>query len=249
MNNYISGKESFKENKVHKKKYERFGEVIRYLNAHELSLLFDAIDNYTHKLMFEVIFELGCRVGEFVKIQVKHLNFGRSTVYFPAENTKTKHARISYLQQGLINELRSMLKQKGVITKRNDRIQKSDAYLFCPGKRCNKHYTENRIRQIFQKYVMKAGLQQVYGRDTKGRNLKMFTVHSLRHAHVMAYVVDRKVPLPIVQKQIGHQSLKTTSVYLQPQTETIAQAYQAARGKDKPPDGIYQKLTDPPKKS
>jgi len=41
--------------------------------------------------MFQVIYEVGCRVGEFVKIQVKHLNFSRSTVYFPAENTKTKH--------------------------------------------------------------------------------------------------------------------------------------------------------------
>jgi integrase len=85
----------------------------------------------------------------------------------------------------------------------------------------------------------------VYGKDTKGRNLKMFTVHSLRHAHVMMYVVDRKVPLPIVQKQIGHRSLKTTSVYLLPQTETIAQAYQAAREKDKSPDGRYQNLIPP----
>ena len=57
-----------------------------------------------------------------------------------------------------------------------------------------------------------------------GRNLKMFTVHSLRHAHVMNYVVDRSVPLPIVQKQVGHRSLKTTSVYLSPSTEKLAEA-------------------------
>jgi site-specific recombinase XerD len=170
-------------------------------------------------------------------------------VYFPAENTKTKHARTSYLPQGLMNEIRSMLKQKGIITKRNDHIQKSDAYLFHPGKRWNRHYTPNRIRQIFQKYVQKASLQQIYGKDTKGRNLKMFTVHSLRHAHAMSYVVDRKVPLPIVQKQIGHLSLKTTSVYLQPQSEAIAQAYQAAREKDKSADGGYRKLILPPEKS
>ena len=45
----------------------------------------------------------------------------------------------------------------------------------------------------------------------------------------MTYVVDRKVPLPIVQKQVGHRSLKTTSVYLSPSTEKMAQAYKAAR--------------------
>jgi integrase len=48
-------------------------------------------------LMFEVIYKLGCRAGEFVRIQVKHVNFSRSTVFFPAENTTAKHARASYL--------------------------------------------------------------------------------------------------------------------------------------------------------
>jgi integrase len=210
-------------------RYERFGEIIRYLTVDELQSFFDSIDNYNHKLMFEVIYELGCRVGEFVRIQVKHVNFNRSTVFFPADNTKTKHARVSYLPKGLTNEIKSMLKQQGIITKRNDRIRQSEAYLFHPGRRRNKPFTENRIRQIFQRYVTKAGLQQVYGKDSRGRNLKMFTVHSLRHSHLMTYVVDRKVPLPIVQKQVGHRSLKTTSVYLSPSTEKMAQAYRQAR--------------------
>ena len=81
-------------------KYERFGEIIRYLTLDELHQFFDNIDNYYHKLMFQVIYELGCRVGEFVRIQVKHLNFSRSTVYFPTENTKTKHPKTSYLPKG-----------------------------------------------------------------------------------------------------------------------------------------------------
>ncbi len=45
----------------------------------------------------------------------------------------------------------------------------------------------------------------------------------------MGYVVDKGVPLPIVQKQVGHRSLKTTSVYLSASTEKMAQAYNAAR--------------------
>jgi integrase/recombinase XerD len=213
--------------------YERFGEVIRYLTLDELSQFFDNIDNYNHKLMFEVIYELGCRVGEFVKIQVKHVNFNRNTVFIPAENTKTKHARISYLPKGLTNELKSMLKQKGLMKKRGDSVRMPDSYLFHAGRRWNKSYTENRIRQIFQKYVTKAGLQQVYGKDSRSRQLKMFTVHSLRHSHIMHYIVDKAVPLPIVQKQVGHRSLKTTSVYLSPSTEKMAQAYRQARLADK----------------
>jgi len=211
------------------KRYERFGEVIRYLTLDELQQLFDSLDNYTHKLMFEVIYELGCRVGEFVKIQVRHVSFSRSTIFFPAENTKTKTARTSSLPQGLTNELKSMLRQQGLIGKREDRIIKPDAYLFHHGKRGNTPYTENRIRQIFQHYIDKAGLQQVYGTDTCGRSLKMYTVHSLRHSHIIHYVIDRGLPLPIVQKQVGHRSLKTTSVYLSASTEKMAQAYRVAR--------------------
>ncbi len=211
------------------KRYQHFGEVIRYLTLDELQQLFDSMDSYTHKLMFEVIYELGCRVGEFVKMQVRHISFSRSTVFIPAENTKTKTARTSSLPQGLTNELKSMLRQQGIMGKRDDRIVKPDAYVFHPGRRWNTPYTENRIRQIFQHYVTKAGLQQVYGKDSRGKSLKTFTVHSLRHSHIMHYVVDRGLPLPIVQKQVGHRSFKTTSVYLSASTEKMAQAYSEAR--------------------
>ena len=199
------------------------------LTLDEIRLFFDSIDQYQHKLMFQIIYELGCRVGEFVKIQIKHLNFSRSTIFFPAENTKTRHARTSCLPQGLTNEIKSMLKQKGIVSKRVGTIKNPLAYLFHPGRRWNKSYTENRIRQIFQTYIHKAGLQRVYGSDILGQNLNMFTVHSIRHSHIMHSVIDRKIPLPIVQKQVGHQNLKTTSVYLSPSTEKMAQVYQQAR--------------------
>ncbi len=210
-------------------RYERFGEVLRYLTLEELRLFFDGIDTYRHKLMFQVIYELGCRVGEFVRIQLKHLSFTRSTVFFPAANTKTRHARTSYLPQGLMNELKSQLRQQGMVSKRSDQILKPEAYLFHPGHRWQQPYTETLIRQIFQYYIEKSQLQQIYSQDRRGRNLKMVTVHSLRHSHIMHYILDKGLPLPFVQRQVGHRSLKTTSVYLAPSSEKIARAYQAAR--------------------
>jgi integrase len=211
------------------RQYERFGEIIRYLTIDELSQLFDCIDNYRHKLMFQIIYELGCRVGEFVRIQAKHVNFSRGTIFFPAENTKTHHARTSHLPKGLANEIKSLLRQQGILSKREDRLLKPEAYLFHHGRRWNHPYTENRIRQIFQVYIRRTGLQQVYGQDSFGRNLRMFTVHSLRHSHIMHYAVDRGLPLPIVQKQVGHRSFKTTSIYLNPSSEKIAEAYRSVR--------------------
>jgi len=218
------------------RKYERFGETIRYLTLQELQQLFDCIGNYRHKLATRMIYELGCRVGEFVRIQLKHLNFSRSTILFPEQNTKTRHRRFSCLPIGLMNEVKSMLKTEGRMSKREERLKNEEEYLFHPPGRPNSHYSENRIRQIFLRYVQKAGLDREYGQDIRGRKLHQFTVHSLRHSHCGNYVHIYKVPLPIVQKQVGHRSLKTTSVYLNPSDELVAQAYSEAR-QDARPEG------------
>src|SRR3989337_2724634 len=113
-------------------KYDRFGEVIRYLTFQELQQLFDCIDDHRTRLMFEMIYELGCRVGEFVRIQLKHLNFSRSTILFPEQNTKTRHRRFSYLPVGLMNEVRSMLKSEGRMSKREEKLKDEEDYLFHP---------------------------------------------------------------------------------------------------------------------
>ena len=46
--------ESLSRKSKRSQKYERFGEIIRYLTVDELQSFFDSIDNYTHKLRFEV---------------------------------------------------------------------------------------------------------------------------------------------------------------------------------------------------
>jgi len=205
--------------------YERFGETIRYLTLEEWQKLTDCIDDYRHKLMFRLIYHLGCRVGEFVRIQLKHLDFNRSSVFFPSENTKTGHRRTSHVPVGLTNEIKSILKRDGRMLKRSDAVLNSDEFLFRRSRKSARAYSENRIRQIFQKYVKKAGLDREYGMDSKGRKLHQLTVHSLRHSHIMHYIHVYKLPLSIVQKQVGHRTLKATSVYLNPSEEAVGDAY------------------------
>ena len=210
--------------------YERFGETIRYLTLDEWQKLTDCIDDYRHKLMFRLIYHLGCRVGEFVRIQLKHLDFGRSSILFPAENTKTGHRRTSHVPQGVMNEIKSSLKRDGRMLKRSDAVMNPEEFLFRRSRKSARAYSENRIRQIFQKYVKKAGLDREYGTDSKGRKLHLITVHSLRHSHIMHYIHVYKLPLSIVQKQVGHRTLKATSVYLNPSEEAVAIAYDQAVG-------------------
>jgi integrase len=214
--------------------YERFGETIRYLTIEEWQQLLDGIEDYRHKLMIRIIYELGCRVGEFVRIQLRHVSFGRNSVYFPAENTKTRQRRVSHLPAGIMNEIKSMLRREGRMAQRSEKIHAPGEFLFYPFSDPRHRYTENRLRQIFAQYVQLAGLDRQYGRDRRGRALHELTIHSLRHSHIMHYVHEYKLPLPIVQKQVGHKSLKTTSVYLRPSDEHVGQAYAEARTRPLP---------------
>lgn len=214
--------------------YSRFGETIRYLTIDEWNRLLDGIEDYRHKLMIRVIYELGCRVGEFARIQLKHLNFSRNTVTFPAENTKTRQRRTCHLPAGLLNEIKSMLRQQERMPKRSEAVRNPDEYLFYPFSDARQHYHENRLRQIFARYLDLAGLSREYARDRKGRVLHELTIHSLRHSHIMHYVHIYKLPLPIVQKQVGHKTLKATSVYLRPSDEQVGEAYDEARARTAP---------------
>ena len=71
-------------------------------------------------------------------------------------------------------------------------------------------------------------MERTYGEDSQGRKLHQLTIHSLRHSHIMHYVHVHKLPLPVVQKQVGHKTLKATSVYLNPSDEMVARAYRKA---------------------
>ncbi|MFW6106631.1 MAG: tyrosine-type recombinase/integrase [bacterium] len=212
-----------------RRQYARFGQTIRYMTVEELQGFFDAIEDYRHKLMMRMLYELGCRVGEFVRIQLRHLCFRRATVRFPAANTKTRTARVSHLPAGLVNEIKSLLRREGRMAKRSERIYRPDEYLFHPATRADRPYSANRLRQVFRSYVRRAGLDSEYGEDRRGRRLHALTIHSLRHSHIMHYVHVHRLPLPVVQRQVGHKSLKTTSIYLRPSDEHVGQAYADVR--------------------
>jgi len=44
-------------------------------------------------------------------------------------------------------------------------------------------------------------------------------------ANILQTNANHGFPLPIVQKLLGHRSLKTTSIFLLPSTEKMAEAY------------------------
>jgi site-specific recombinase XerD len=62
-------------------------------------------------------------------------------------------------------------------------------------------------------YVRQSTLHQVE-RNTESAARRRFAPHQLRHAHAVEIARER-VPLNVIQRQLGHANLAITSVYLQ----------------------------------
>ncbi|HED00735.1 MAG TPA: site-specific integrase [Proteobacteria bacterium] len=210
-------------------KYGQNGGNYRSMNIVEWQTFLGVIDDFKHKLIMRLLYESGCRVGELVRIQLKHLDFINSSIFFPAENTKTNQSRTSHIPVDLMNDIKTCLRQERRMAKRSGKIFREEDFLVLSNDYRTPHASENRIRQIFRKYIRLAGLDREVGHDILGRRLCKFTVHSLRHTHCMHYIHIHKLPIPIVQRQVGHKTLKATMVYCQPNDEMVRQAYGEVR--------------------
>jgi site-specific recombinase XerD len=76
--------------------------------------------------------------------------------------------------------------------------------LFCiiDGPTCGRPWSAAAVRREFRAVAAKAGVR------------RRFAPHQLRHAHALE-LAREGVPLNIIQRQLGHTNLGTTSIYLQ----------------------------------
>ena len=144
-----------------------------------------------------------------------------------------------------MNDIVIYLRTQSRMPKRTYQVFNSEDFLFRSHNKKGHKYTPNRIRQIFQKYVHKAGLVREYGTDSRGRKLHKFTIHSLRHTHCMHYIHIYKLPVPIVQRQVGHTTLDATMTYCRPSDEFVGESYRKARAISKADKAVSGYDTEP----
>lgn len=108
--------------------------TIKYLKKEEWNNFRSSVDSYRDKLIIEILYSTGMRVGEFTKLTIKDINFEERFIRIPAENTKTKASRTIWIPQEILNDIKAYLK----LTK------KKKGRLF--------NLTPRRIQQLFNKY-------------------------------------------------------------------------------------------------
>lgn len=114
---------------------------IKYLKREEWEKLRRSIDKSRDRIIIELLYQTGLRVGELVKAQVEDIDFGSGFLAVPWQNTKTKTGRAVFIEEETLNKLKGYLRD----------VKRKQGTLFDISKR--------RIQEIIQHYSKKSGVK------------------------------------------------------------------------------------------
>lgn len=157
-------------------------------SAQEIERMLSVTDlNFKHRVLLMTIYAGGLRVSEVVRLRVQDLCSDRMQIRI--EQSKGNKDRYTVLSSRLLTELRTYWK-----------MYRPESWLF-PSEGKGTPLTSRTAQRIFDRAVALAGLPDRGG------------VHSLRHSFA-THALEAGVPLPVLQRLLGHRSLSSTSIYL-----------------------------------
>ena len=148
---------------------------------------------YDYRMCLELIYSCGLRIGEAVKVSPADIDGERKMLHL--KNGKGNKDRVVPLPVNIYKKLKSYWK-----THRNRHI------LFPGLRESDRSTTDNtfkrRVLQIaFKKALHESGI------------VKKATPHTLRHSYA-THLLEAGVNIRVIQKYLGHRSLRATIVYI-----------------------------------
>lgn len=147
----------------------------------------------------------GLRVQELCDLKIKHLYLGNGQNSIYVEKGKCNKPRLVQISNKLKHHLKKFIQWK----KSQEETIDLDSYLFS-SKRLPR-MTTSAIQKVFKKRLQESGL------DTR------YSIHSARHTYG-TLLYQKTKDLRLVQKQLGHATVKTTEVYADVLSEDIKNA-------------------------
>lgn len=148
--------------------------------------LFKHVNNYKHKLILMLIYGSGLRISEAVDLKWPDIDFEQHKIHIKA--AKGKKDRMVMLPYTLVKALQNYRRMFNPVE-----------YVFA-GQIKGQPYSPNSIRAIMRRAKKAAGIEQ------------RATVHTLRHCFA-THMLDSGTDIRFIQKILGHQSIKTTTIY------------------------------------
>lgn len=156
------------------------------LTIDEIRKLIEATNNPKHKLIIKLLYGTGLRVSEVVNLQKKDVDFEENLI--KVNLGKGKKDRFVKVPSSMKENLENYSKLNNL-------------KILFPSNRGGK-LTVKSIQKIVQNAAKKAGIK------------KRVYPHLLRHSFA-THLLEKGTDLRIIQKLLGHSSIKTTQIYTQ----------------------------------
>ena len=179
----------------------------RYFEYNELEEMFNVPDLSTplgqrDRLILEMLYATGVRVGELVNIKVSDIDLGRKNIIILGKGNKERFVTYGeYCEDSLKNYLK------------NGRIElnkENNDYLFLNNN--GGQLTERGVRFILDKIIKQTGIN------------KNISPHMIRHSFA-THLLNAGCDLLTVQKLLGHESIKATQIYTHVTTDRLKEVY------------------------
>jgi site-specific recombinase XerD len=166
---------------------KRSGKLPEPLSRGEISRLLEAARNPKHRVLLMTTYGGELRVSELVCLQPADIHSERMLIRI--NQGKGRKDRYTLLSPRLLEELRAYWRK-----------YRPQRWLL-EGTKAGCHLVVGTAQKIFEHAKERAGIQHGQG------------IHSLRHSFA-THLMEAGVPLPVIQRLMGHSSLSTTAKYL-----------------------------------
>ena len=200
--NYLLEKNLIKSNiflNVKNPKLEK--KLPNYLNYTEIEELLASIDISTYeglekRLLIEMFYSTGCRVGEMVNVKISDIDFYNKTIKVMGKGSKE---RIVYFGDYASKYLNDYLKNKD-----------KKGYLFTnkDGEKLTIEEVERIVKDIMKHISIKTHV----------------TPHTLRHTFA-THLLNNGADIRTVQELLGHANLSTTGIYTHVSSDRLKDVY------------------------
>ena len=157
------------------------------LSPEEILSIIKSTTNIKHHAIINVLYSTGIRRGELLSLKLGDIDSKRMVINI--RHGKGGKDRQVVLHHKVLDLLRIYFRR-----------YRPQAYLF-EGFEQGKPYSSTSVKNIIVKNAKKAGIT------------KHVSVHTFRHCYA-THMLEKGANLKIIQQQLGHSSMKTTSIYL-----------------------------------
>lgn len=174
--------------------HDKLNEIFTSFNDSDLDI--------RNRLVIELLYATGLRVGELVNIKIKDIDFGAQSIKVLGKGSKERYVFYN-------NTTKEVLKKYLVVRKKLQK--KANDYLLLNDK--GTPIKEASVRKIIQTTLMKCGIKS------------KITPHTFRHTFATD-LLNQGLDLVNVKELLGHASLNTTSIYTHITNDRIKEVYQ-----------------------